>query len=274
MNKIKVSFQGVLGAYSHLAVIQLFPKSEMIPCETFDDACNAVVENKADYAVLPIENSTAGRVTGIHRLMPNMNLYVVGEYYLPVSHCLLASEGTKLEEITHVYSHEQALAQCARNLKKMKITPHSYLDTSGAAKMVAEKKEKGAGALASSMAAEMYGLTILQYKLQDLEHNTTRFLILSSSQIEPEKDILCKTAFIFQVRSIPAALYKALGGFATNGVNITKLESYMEGKDFSSTKFFVEIEGHVKHRLVALAFEELKFFSQDLKILGTFPREK
>ena len=268
---MKVAFQGELGAYSHVAVTRVFPDGEPVSCMTFWDALQAVERGEAARAVIPVENSTAGRVAGMHYLLPQTSLYIIGEYSLPVRHCLLGCEGATLERITTVFSHEQALAQCAKNLREHGMYAQSYGDTAGAARYISEQQNPSYGALASSLAADMYGLHVLQKDMQDTSHNTTRFLVFSPETETVDVSAPTKTSFIFQVRSIPAALYKAMGGFATNGVNLTKLESYVEGERFEVARFFAEIEGHIDAPSVQLAFEELRFFSEDVRILGTYP---
>jgi prephenate dehydratase len=271
---VKVAFQGVAGAYSHMAVQKIFPQGRVVPCLTFEDVLESVEQGAVDYAVIPIENSTAGRVADIHQLMPHTSLYVVGEYYLPVHHCLLGVPGAVLEDIETVFSHEQALAQCKAELRRREVQATSFSDTAGAAEFIAREQKKECGALASSLAAEIYGLDILVPDMQDADHNTTRFLTLARKPVDVPLGQPCKTAMVFQVRSIPAALYKALGGFATNGVNLTKLESYVEGKHFEVARFFAEIEGHQEEEATQRALEELAFFSQNVRLLGTYPRKE
>ena len=268
----KIAFQGVEGAYSHLAVQQLFPDSKVQGYMTFLEALESVEEGFADYAVIPVENSTAGRVAGFHLLLPHTNLHVIGEHYLPIRHCLVAPKGAAIDKIEKVYSHEQALSQCNRTLHEMKLQPEQYADTAGAAKFVAEERNLAFAAISSEIAAEIYGLDVLKRDMQDTEGNTTRFLVLSRQEQLCDPKIPAKTTFLFRVRSLPAALYKALGGFATNGVNLTKLESYVEGESFENARFFAEIEGHVKDEAVVRAFEELEFFSDDIRILGCYPK--
>jgi prephenate dehydratase len=257
-----------------MAVQQIFPDAQVAPCLTFEDTLEAVEQGTVEYAVIPIENSTAGRVADIHQLIPHTSLHVVGEHYLPVHHCLLGVPGARLQDVLTVFSHEQALAQCKKELRRRGIQATSFSDTAGAAEFVAREQNKSFGALASSLAGEIYKLCVLVPDMRDTDHNTTRFLTLAREPVQVPPDQPCKTALVFQVRSIPAALYKALGGFATNGVNLTKLESYAEGNHFEIARFFVEIEGHQKAGAIQRALEELQFFSQDVRILGTYPKQE
>ncbi|MFZ4762903.1 MAG: prephenate dehydratase [Alphaproteobacteria bacterium] len=273
----KVAFQGSLGAYSDLACRTVFPNMQTVACPLFEDVFAAVHEGKADLAMLPVENSIAGRVADIHHLLPDGGLFIVGEHFQPVNHCLLGIAGAEIKDIKAAHSHGQALAQCRKNLREMGILPVVHSNTAGAAEAISLKKDKTQGAIASSLAAEIYGLSILRETLQDDNNNTTRFLIMSKEKLQnPPQRMPMITSFLFQVRSIPAALYKALGGFATNGVNLTKLESYMSdsfpGDDDSiSAQFFCDIEGKPEDLSVKLAFEELSFFVKRLDILGVYP---
>lgn len=267
----RISFQGELGANSHLACKQAFPDMEVLPCPTFEDAFAAVQEGKARLGMIPIENSLAGRVTDIHALLPHSNLHIIGEHFLRVKHQLMGIAESSLETIKIARSHVQALGQCRQNLMSLGIQPEVYFDTAGAARHVAELKDPAVAAIASPLAAEIYGLKVLRSDFEDAEHNTTRFVIMSRESMLPDVKKPCMTAFMFQVRNVPAALYKAMGGFATNGINITKLESYQLGGKFTATQFYAEIEGHPSQRKFQLAFEELDFFTRSIKILGTFP---
>lgn len=267
----RIAFQGEPGANSHLACSEAFPEMDPVACPTFEDALGAVRNGEAKYAMIPIENSVAGRVADIHHLLPGAGLYIVGEHFLRVRHQLMAKPGVGLEEIRKVLSHTHALGQCRQTLRKLGLTPVPEADTAGSARIVAESSEPGLAAIATRLAAEIYGLDILRSDIEDEVHNTTRFVILSSEpdDADPE-DRPVITTFIFRVRNVPAALYKALGGFATNGVNMTKLESYQLEGTFNATMFYADIEGHPADRMVQLALEELSFFSSQVKLLGTY----
>lgn len=247
------------------------PEHAAIACPTFEDALQAVKSGAARYAMIPIENSVAGRVADIHHLLPDAGLFIVGEHFLRVRHQLLVRKGTPLEKIKKVLSHTQALGQCRNNLRKLGLTPVPEADTAGSARMVAESDDPSIAALASSLAAEIYGLEVLRADMEDQDHNTTRFVILASEpdDADPGEGPFV-TTFIFRVRNVPAALYKALGGFATNGVNMTKLESYQLGGSFNATMFFADIEGHPSDRLVKLALQDLSYFSSKVTVLGTY----
>jgi prephenate dehydratase len=272
MKKKRIVFQGEPGANSHIASHEAYPDYEAVPCATFEDAFAAVSAGEAELAMIPIENSVAGRVADIHHLMPTSGLNIVAEYFLPVRHQLLGVKGAKLNELKTVQSHVMALGQCRKRIKKLGLKPIIGADTAGAARVVAEAGDKSHAAIASKLAADIYGLDVLEADIEDEAHNTTRFLVLSR---EPDwaaaKDGPAITTFVFQVRNIPAALYKALGGFATNGVNMTKLESYQLNGDFFATQFYADVEGHPEDRLVKLALEELAFYSKEMKILGVYP---
>lgn len=274
MTRKKITFQGEPGANSHIACREGFPEYEPVPCPTFEDAFATVSGGEADLAMIPVENSVAGRVADIHHLMPISDLHIVGEWFLPIRNQLVAPKGATLKGLKTVESHIMALGQCRRYLRGLGVKTRVAADTAGAAREVAEAGDKTRAAIASRLAAEIYGLTILAPDIEDETHSTTRFLALARDdhRIRPGNGPVI-TTFVFQVRNIPAALYKALGGFATNSVNITKLESYMLEGTFSATQFYCDIEGHPDERLVALAFQELAFFSQrgSLKILGAYP---
>ena len=267
----RIAYQGEPGANSHLACTEAFPDFEPVPYPTFEDALAAVKSGDVGCAMIPIENSVAGRVADIHHLLPNADLYITGEHFLRVHHQLMAKPGATLATIKSVMSHTQALGQCRNTLRQLGLKPVPEADTAGSARMVAESSDPTVAAIASRLAAETYDLTILKSDVEDEAHNTTRFVILASEpdDAEPE-DGPVVTTFIFRVRNVPAALYKALGGFATNGVNMTKLESYQTEGTFNATMFFADIEGHPIERKVQLALEELSFFSTELKILGTY----
>jgi prephenate dehydratase len=267
-----IAFQGVPGAYGHISCRAVFPEMEAIACETFTGALSMVRQEQARYAMIPVENSLGGRVADIHHLLPESGLYIIGEHFQPVQHQLLAVPGAKLGDIKAVHSHEQALSQCRNFTRELGIEPIVHFDTAGSAKMVAELGDKSQASIASSLAAEIYGLDVLRDRVEDRLGNTTRFLIMSRSRINPApKEGSCMTSLVFQVRSRPAALYKALGGFATNGVNVTKLESYITDASFEAAQFYIDIEGHPDEVAVARALEELQFYSAKLKMLGVYP---
>ncbi|MBI2256069.1 MAG: prephenate dehydratase [Proteobacteria bacterium] len=270
-----IAFQGVPGAYSNLSCRAAFPDMTALPCPSFEDMFAAVHEGRARLAMVPIENSVAGRVADIHHLLPDSGLHIVGEHFQRVNHQLLGVKGAKLSDIKTASSHIQALSQCRNNLRALGIRPVVHADTAGAAADLAQRGDKTAAAIASSLAAEIYDLEILKADMEDAAHNTTRFVVMAQEPIDPDaaKGPII-TSFVFRVRSVPAALYKALGGFATNGVNITKLESYMLDGHFSSTQFYADIDGHPDQRLVRLALEELSFFSREVRILGVYPASK
>ena len=268
----KIAFQGRAGAYSHMACIAAFPKLEPLPCPTFADAFKAVETGKAEFAMIPIDNSIAGRVADIHHLLPRSKLSIVGETFIPVHHCLLGVEGAKLADIKTVYSHLHALPQCRKIIAEMGWKPVVFEDTAGSAAKVAEMKDPAHGAIASALAAELYGLKILKKNIEDEQGNTTRFIVLSKTAKTPakKKDEVYITSLLFQVRNIPAALYKALGGFATNGINILKLESYLEGNSFHSAVFYCEFESHPEDIGFQHAIDELQFFAAEIRMLGTY----
>jgi len=268
----RVSYQGEAGANSHLACLEVYADCEPVACPTFEDALAAVKSGDVRYAMIPIENSVAGRVADIHHLLPNAGLYVIGEHFLRVRHQLLAVKGASLTTVKRALSHTQALGQCRLTLRKLGIKPVPEADTAGSARIVAESGDPTIAAIASSLAAKVYGLETLMSDIEDEAHNTTRFVILAADPDDAEPgDGPCVTTFIFRVRNVPAALYKALGGFATNGVNMTKLESYQLGGAFTATMFHADIEGHPADEPVRLALEELSFFSSEVKLLGTYP---
>ena len=268
-----VAFQGDWGAFSHLACREALPEYTPLPCETFEAAFAAVSDGQAARGMIPIENSVAGRVADIHHLLPNSDLFIIGEHFQRVNLQLMSLKGTKLAEIKEVHSHIHALSQCRKLFRELGVRPVVHADTAGACRMVAEKGSPSLAAVGSSLAADTYGLEILRPDVQDHDNNITRFIVMARERIVPHvKDGPVMTTFIFGVRSVPAALYKALGGFATNGVNITKLESYMLEGSFEQAQFYADIEGHPDEPGVAHAFEELKFFCTMFKVLGTYPK--
>jgi prephenate dehydratase len=265
-----IAFQGVPGAYSHQACLESFPGVEALACSTFEDAIAAVKEGRASLAMLPVENSTYGRVADIHRLLPESGLHIVGEAFVRVHICLMAPPGVTLDEISRVRAHLVLLPQCHAFLDRHGIRGEAYVDSAAAAADLAASPEPGLGVLASDLAARIYGLEVLARNIEDQAHNTTRFLVMSPEpQPAPRGDVL--TTFVFRVRNLPAALYKAMGGFATNGVNMTKLESYMVNGHFTATQFYADIEGHPEDPAVARALDELAYFTTRLQILGTYP---
>jgi prephenate dehydratase len=265
----KIAFQGANGAYSDLACRTVFPGVETVPCTSFDDAFAAVESGAADLAMIPVDNTIAGRVADVHHLMPNRELFIIGEHFQPIRHCLLGVKGASLEGLKHVHSHIHAIPQCKDRLKALGVATHVHADTAGAAAEVAQRGDAAHAAIASELAAKIYGLDILEHDLQDADHNTTRFLVLSPEPEVPESHENVVTSLVFDVRNIPAALYKALGGFATNGLGFTKLESYVD-PHFQSAKFFCDIEGHPESQPFKLALEELGFYAADVKFLGAY----
>jgi prephenate dehydratase len=267
----RVSYQGEPGANSHLACREVFPDLDAVPCATFEDALAAVKTGEARYAMIPIENSVAGRVADIHHLLPGAGLFIVGEHFLRVRHQLLGVPGSSLQTVRKALSHTQALGQCRAALRRLGLQAVPEADTAGSARLVAEAKDPALAAIASSLAAEIYGLEILAHDIEDEQHNTTRFVILAAQPANARAgDGPVITTFIFRVRNVPAALYKAMGGFATNGVNMTKLESYQLDGRFVATMFYADVEGHPDDPPVARALEELGFFSTEVHILGAY----
>ncbi|MEC7489326.1 MAG: prephenate dehydratase [Pseudomonadota bacterium] len=269
-----IAFQGQLGAYSHLACREFYPGMAPLPTPRFEDTFEAVVQNKAIYAMIPIENSVAGRVADIHRIIPESGLHIVGERFLRVNHHLLAQQGATLKSIRRVHSHIHALGQCGQFLRTNGFEPVVHADTAGAAGQIAAGGNVTDAAIASELAGEVHGLKSIRANIEDAEHNTTRFLIMAREPVKPKGGGgLVVTSFVFRVRNVPAALFKALGGFATNGVNMTKLESYMVGGDFFATQFYADVEGDPRERNVSLAMEELNFYTHEVRILGTYPAD-
>ncbi len=267
-----IAFQGAPGAYSDLACRGVRPEMETLPCRSFADAFAAVRDGQAALAMIPIENSVAGRVADIHHLLPQSDLHIIGEHFQRVNLHLLGVKGARIEDLTHVHSHIHALNQCRNLIDELAIEPVVHADTAGAAAEVAARGDKTQGAVASELAGELDGLISLKSGIEDAEHNTTRFLIMAGEAIVPHpKSGPMITSFVFRVRNVPAALYKALGGFATNSINMTKLESYLIGGRFNAAQFYAEVEGHPEHQNLVLAFEELSFFTREVKILGTYP---
>ena len=278
MTKKIVAFQGVLGAYSHMAAQASLPDYEVMPVASFSEMMAKVRNGEADKAMVPVENSTAGRVADIHHLLPNSGLKIAAEHFQPVNHQLLGIKGASLSDITHAHSHEQALAQCRDSLEAKGILPITHADTAGAAQDIAARGDKNHAAIASRLAAQTYGLDILSENFEDMSSNTTRFLIMAPDApiAAYDPDVKFVTTMVFRVRSVPAALYKALGGFATNGVNMTKIESYMLGGKLSAVQFYVDCEAHIQDPAMVHALDELAFYceSDALQILGSSPADK
>ena len=271
----RIAFQGELGAYSHQACRQARPQHEAMPCRTFEDAIEMCRKGDADLAMLPVENSTYGRVADIHSLLPESGLHIIDEAFVRVHINLLAVPGTRIDQISSAMSHTVLLGQCRDFLREHAIAPVTGADTAGSAQHVAAQGDPSMGALASELAGEIYGLDVLARHIEDQSNNTTRFLVMSRAiDLTRRGDGPMMTSFVFRVRNIPAALYKAMGGFATNGVNMTKLESYMVGGSFTATQFYAEIEGHPDDRNVQLALEGLRYFTSMLSLLGVYPSDR
>ena len=272
ISKARIAYQGDPGANSHIACLEATAQFEPLSCRTFEDAFQAVKDGEAALAMIPIDNSVAGRVADIHHLMPQSNLSIIGEHFLPVHHQLLMVKGADPKAITSVHSHVHALGQCRKEIRARNLKAVVAVDTAGAARELAEAKDTTRAAIASKLAAEIYGLEIIATDIEDEAHNTTRFVILSPERQDTmpgTTDIV--TSFVFRVRNVPAARYKAMGGFATNGVNMTKLESYQLEGQFSATQFYADVEGHPDEPNVRLALEELAFFTSYMRILGAYP---
>ena len=269
---MKIAFQGELGANSHIAIDEAFPGAEPLPCATFEDALAAITSGEAELGMIPIENSIAGRVADIHHLLPGSGLFIVGEWFLPIRFQLMALPGAKLADIKTVESHVHALGQCRRMIRKLGVKAVVAADTAGSARDVSERGDRTVAAIAPRLAAKIYGLEILAEAIEDEKHNTTRFVLLSREpKWAAQNSGPLITSFVFNVRNVPAALYKAMGGFATNGVNMTKLESYMVDGSFFATQFYADVDGHPDDRALAFALEELKFFSKEFRIIGVYP---
>ncbi len=270
----RIAFQGEPGAYSHQACVQAYPEMEVMPCPTFEDAIEALRSGEAELAMLPVENSTFGRVADIHYLMPQSGLYIIGEAFVRVHINLLALPATSLKQVNRAMSHTVLLGQCREFLSQHDIHRINGADTAGSARHVSEVKDPSLAALASELAGEIYGLDVLARHIEDESNNTTRFLVMSRDPDWSRRgDAGMMTTIVFQVRNIPAALYKAMGGFATNGINMTKLESYMIGGSFNATQFYADIEGHPDDPGVKLALEELEYYTSEINILGVYPAD-
>ena len=267
-----IAFQGLPGAYSDLACRTAYPAMTTLPCESFETAMDAVRDERAALAMLPCENSLAGRVPDIHHLLPGSGLFVIGEAFQRVEHCLLGVRGATIGDLKRAHSHTVALGQVRRILRSLGLAPVVEADPAGAAQLVAQWGEKAEAAIAASLAAEIYGLDILRRNVEDASHNTTRFYVMSKRPSIPAIDAAnLMTTFVFSVRNVPAALYKGLGGFATNGVNMTKLESYMVDGEFAATQFLCDVDGHPEQPALRRALEELSFFSTEVRVLGGYP---
>ena len=272
---MKIAYQGEPGANSHIACVENFPGCEPLPCATFEDAFVALRDGAADLAMIPIENSIAGRVADIHNLLPASNLHIIGETFLPIRFQLLALPGATLSDLRSVHSHVHALGQCRKVIRELGLKAVVAGDTAGSAREVMEGGDKTRASLATGLAGEIYGLTVLRANVEDEAHNTTRFVILSRTpNWAAAGNGPVATTFVFRVRNVPAALYKALGGFATNGVNMTKLESYMVEGEFTATQFLADVDGHPEDANLKLALEELGFFSREVRILGVYPAHR
>ena len=270
----RIAYQGEPGANSHLVCMQHYPEWEALACASFEDVFAAVESGDADLAMIPIDNSIAGRVADIHHFLPTSGLHIIGEHFLRIQFTLMGVPGSTLEAIRTVHSHVHALGRCRKVIRELGLAPVISGDTAGAAREIAELADPTQAAIAPALAAGIYGLTILREDVEDEEHNTTRFVVLSR---EPDPAAAdggpVVTSFVFNVRNLPAALYKALGGFATNGVNMTKLESYMVGGEFTATQFLAEVDWHPDDPPLKRAFEELSFFTTDLKVIGVYPAD-
>ena len=274
MTARRIAYQGEPGSNSHTVCQQHYPDWEAVPCASFEDVFAVVENGEAELAMIPIDNSIAGRVSDIHHFLPASNLHIVAEHFLRIQFHLMATEGATLDTIRTVHSHVHALGQCRRIIREHELVPMISGDTAGAAREVAEAADLTQAAIAPPLAAEIYGLEILREDVEDEDHNTTRFVLLSPEYVQaPQGNGPVVTSFVFNVRNLPAALYKALGGFATNGINMTKLESYMVGGQFAATQFLAEVDGHPDDPGLKRALEELTFFTTDIKVLGVYPAD-
>ena len=271
----RIAYQGEPGANSHLVCMQHYPEWEALACASFEDVFASVESGEADLAMNPIDNSIAGRVADIHHFLPTSGLHIIGEHFLRIQFTLMGVPGSTLQTIRTVHSHVHALGQCRRVIRELGLVPVISGDTAGAAREISELVDPTQAAIAPALAAEIYGLTILREDVEDEDHNTTRFVVLSREPDPAAADAgPVVTSFVFNVRNLPAALYKALGGFATNGVNMTKLESYMVGGEFTATQFLAEVDGHPDDPPLKRAFEELSFFTTDVKVIGVYPADE
>ena len=273
MTKGRIAFQGELGANSHEACTAAFPDMEPVPHPTFEEAFEAIKRDDCQLGMIPVENSIAGRVADVHHLLPSSGLKIIGERFKPIHFQLMANPGVKLDELKTVQSMAIAIHQCRKTVRRLGLKAETVGDTAGAARMLADHPDPHRAAIAPALAAQIYGLDILARDIEDTHNNTTRFLIMTADPepAQPPVGTACVTSFVFRVRNLPAALYKAMGGFATNGVNMTKLESYMEDGAFTATFFYAEVDGRPEDRALTLALEELAFFTDRFEILGTYP---
>ena len=268
----KISFQGELGAYSHLACQNFFSGCEVIPCKTFEEALSAVVEDKAEMAMIPVENTVAGRVADIHTLLGNSNLKIYAEHFERVRHQLVTKKDSEISDLKYIRSHSMGIGQCKKVIDELSLTSIIMADTAGSAKYISEEGNKHDSAIASNLAAEIYDLKIIRENIEDDKNNTTRFLIMSKSQQDRKMELEYITSCIFEVKSIPSALYKALGGLATNGINMIKLESFISDRDFNKAQFYLEFEGHSNDAPVKAALDEITHYTNQLNILGVYPK--
>jgi prephenate dehydratase len=275
MNRQRIAFQGELGANSHEACLAAFPDLEPVPCATFEEAFEAIRSGDCRLGMIPVENSIAGRVADVHHLLPSSGLRIIGEHFKPIHFQLMANPGVRVEDLKSVASMPIAFAQCRGTIARLGLSREPVSDTALAARQLSERPDPTRAAIAPALAARLYGLEILLKDIEDTHNNTTRFLVMTAdaNAPAPTAGVKCITSFVFRVRNLPAALYKALGGFATNGVNMTKLESYMENAAFTATFFYSEIDGRPEDAAVARAFEELQFFSERFEILGVYPAD-
>lgn len=268
----KISFQGELGAYSHLACQNCFSGCEVIPCKTFEEALITVVEDKAEMAMIPVENTVAGRVADIHTLLGNSNLKIYAEHFEKVRHQLVTKKDSEISDLKYIRSHSMGIGQCKKVIDELSLTSIIMADTAGSAKYISEEGNKHDSAIASNLAAEIYDLKIIRENIEDDKNNTTRFLIMSKSQQDRNMELEYITSCIFEVKSIPSALYKALGGLATNGINMIKLESFISDRDFNKAQFYLEFEGHSNDAPVKAALDEITHYTNQLNILGVYPK--
>ena len=275
MTQDRIAFQGELGANSHEACMAAFPDMEPVPHPTFEEAFEAIKGGDCQLGMIPVENSIAGRVADVHHLLPNSGLKIIGERFKPIHFQLMANPGVKLEDLKTVQSMAIAIHQCRKTVRRLGLKADTVGDTAGAARLLRDRPDPTRAAIAPALAAQIYGLDILARDIEDTDNNTTRFLVMTADPAPalPDPATDCVTSFVFRVGNMPAALYKAMGGFATNGVNMTKLESYMEGGAFTATFFYAEVDGHPTHPALVHAFEELGFFAEKVEILGTYPAD-
>tara|TARA_B100000989_G_C19529822_1_gene468960 strand:- start:408 stop:1238 length:831 start_codon:yes stop_codon:yes gene_type:complete len=266
-----ISFQGTFGAYSDLACRKFYKNYNVLPCDTFEETFESVAKSKSILAMIPVDNSIAGRVADIHFLIKKTNLKIIAEHYMKIEHHLLGLKDSKISDAKNVYSHVHALSQCKKTIKRLKLKSVNFSDTAGAAKFILKLNDKSSAAIASELSAKIYGLQILKRNIEDENENFTRFLVFSKTSVNLKKNSKIITSLIFNTRNIPASLYKSLGGFATNGINLTKLESYFTDNSFDQSSFLIDIESHPEDSSFKAALDELKYFSTKIKILGSYP---